>query len=49
MKLVYLDLIGVHTVQITFLSYLGKVVDSLTKKLKVFQALKISGVPWFLF
>ena len=40
MKLVYLDFIGVHTVQITFLSYLGKVVDSSTKKTQSFQGFK---------
>ena len=40
MKLIYLDLIGVHTVQIIFLSYLGKVVDSSTKKTQSFPGFK---------
>ena len=48
-KLVYLGLIGVQTVQITFAQCSCRVIENLTKTFNVFKDLNISSVPGFSF
>ena len=48
-KLVSLGLIGIQILKIIFMSNLGKVFESLTKKFQVFKDLKFFGVSGFSF
>ena len=42
-------LCGIQTLKIIYMSYLGKVLESLKKKFKIFKDLKFSGVSGFSF
>ena len=42
-------LCGIQTLKIIYMSYLGKVLESLTKKIENFQRFKFSGVSGFSF
>ena len=48
-KVCFLDLCGIQIPKVTYMSCLGKVFESLTNKIQIFEDLKISSVPGLFF